>query len=98
MEIQDLNNLEGEQYMTLEEAIIYSAKRNDDLECAIGFKQLRGWLEELQKYIMRDTPQQVKRVTLMGRYICPACGKIMAVNVKNFCDNCGQAIEWGKFK
>ena len=52
MEIQDLNNLEGEQYMTLEEAIIYSAKRNDDLECAIGFKQLRGWLEELHKYIM----------------------------------------------
>ena len=47
----------------------------------------------LTNRISRDIPQQVKQVTLSGRSVCPACKKLMAINVKHFCDNCGQAIK-----
>lgn len=49
----------------------------------------------LTNHISRDIPQQVKQVSLSGRSVCPACGKLMAINVKRFCDHCGQAIKWG---
>lgn len=47
----------------------------------------------LMNRISRDTPQQVKQVSLSGRCVCPACKKLMAISVKHFGDNCGQAIE-----
>lgn len=49
----------------------------------------------LTNRISRDIPQQVKQVSLSGRSVCPVCKKLMAINVKRFCDNCGQAIKWG---
>ena len=48
----------------------------------------------LTNRISRDIPQQVKQMSLSGRSVCPACKKLMAINVKHFCDNCGQAIKW----
>lgn len=47
----------------------------------------------LTNRISRDIPQQVKQVSLSGRSVCPACKKLMAINAKYFCDNCGQAIK-----
>ena len=47
----------------------------------------------LTNRISRDIPQQVKQVFLSGRSVCPACKKLMAINVKHFCDHCGQAIK-----
>lgn len=47
----------------------------------------------LTNHISRDIPQQVKQVSLSGRSVCLACKKLMAIDVKRFCDNCGQAIK-----
>lgn len=79
--------------MNLDEAIAHCEERIDCTDCGREHKQLRNWLVMLRKYIERDIPQPVKKISLSGRGVCPACGELMAINVKNFCDNCGQAIK-----
>lgn len=55
-------------------------------------RQLKNWLSTLVEYLDRDTGIPVKQMTLMGNYICPACGERMALTVESFCDKCGQKI------
>ena len=57
-------------------------------------KQLKNWLSVLSEYIDRDTAMQVKQMILTGNCICPACGDVMALSVKNFCDKCGHKIKF----
>lgn len=79
--------------MNLDEAISYCEEKIDCTECGKKYKQLRNWLKMLQKYISKDIPQPVKKISLSGRCLCPVCGELMAINAKHFCDNCGQAIK-----
>ncbi len=80
--------------MTLDEAIKHCEEKSDCTECGMEYRQLRNWLKMAQKYISRDTPKMVKNGCLVGNYICPSCGELMALAVENYCDKCGQAIRF----
>lgn len=54
--------------------------------------QLKNWLSQLDEYLKRDTEMKVVKQSLSGQRVCPACGKLMAINAKEFCDKCGQKI------
>ena len=41
---------------------------------------------------MEDTEMKVVKQSLSGQCVCPACGKLIAINAKEFCDKCGQKI------
>ena len=68
---------------------LQQAKENP-LECEEF--QLKNWLSQLDEYLKRDAEMKVVRQALNGKCVCPACGKLMALEVKEFCDNCGQKI------
>ena len=55
-------------------------------------KQLKNWLSQLDEYLKRDTEMKVVKQSLNGRCVCPVCKELMAINVKEFCDRCGQKI------
>ena len=55
--------------------------------------QLRNWLTQLNEYIKKDTEIQVNQLCLSGNFICPHCNEKMALDVKYFCDKCGQRIK-----
>ena len=57
-------------------------------------RQLKNWLTMLSEYIKRDTDMKATKICLAGNFICPACGKKMALDVENFCDRCGQKIKF----
>ena len=66
----------------------------------------------LQELVDKETPMQVEKVIsdydinignltirkgTMVIQKCPKCGEIiMEVNNKNYCGNCGQAIDWSE--
>ena len=68
---------------------LQQAKENP-LECEEF--QLKNWLSQLDEYLKRDAEMKVVKQALNGKCVCPACGKLMALEVKEFCDNCGQKI------
>ena len=70
--------------MTLEQA------KENPLDCEEF--QLKNWLSQLDEYLKRDTEMKVVKQSLSGQCVCPACEKLMAINVKEFCDKCGQKI------
>jgi len=79
--------------LTLDETIQHCEEKVNCTECGKEHKQLANWLKMLQKYLNRDTPMQITEGSLSGRYVCPSCGELMVLGVRNFCDNCGQAIK-----
>lgn len=70
--------------MTLEQA------KKNPLDCEEF--QLKNWLSQLDEYLKRNTEMKVVKQSLNGQCVCPACGKLMAINAKEFCDKCGQKI------
>lgn len=71
-------------FMTLQQA------KGNPLECEEF--QLKNWLAQLDEYIKRDTEIKIVKLALNGQCECPACGELMAIGAKNFCDVCGQKI------
>ena len=60
--------------------------------------------DDLQELVERATPEKVKyNKSKRGdgyMYSCPKCGRMFGVNCRaeyiNFCNECGQAIDWSE--
>lgn len=61
-----------------------------DMEAREAYKR------KTEEFMSRRVPMAIEKTTLGGRDVCPACGKLMAMGVKRFCDNCGQALKKGE--
>ena len=69
-----------------------------DKEDAIKAWNRRVYPPEVQQAIERMKPKKVKR-TFSGEsweYFCPACGIYGVVEEQEFCDSCGQRLDWEK--
>lgn len=61
-----------------------------DMEAREAYKRKKA------EFLSKAVPMMVEQTTLGGRGVCPACGKLMAMGVRSFCDNCGQALKKGE--
>ena len=90
--------------MSYRKSLSYIARQIKNQNDSNAFK-------DMEELVERATPKQVKNRTAIMSYnkthilnhtgYCPVCGKAVshsAFVVKDgvFCDDCGQALDWGK--
>ena len=73
--------------------------------CAEEHEQIAEWLEELKQYKQLGTLDEVREAVEKQKrkkpcasnrcYVCPHCGLVASLKIKhNYCDACGQHIDW----
>ena len=94
------------------EGMLCHANPNDEeldgcIECARDHEQLAEWLKELQKYKRLGTLEEVREAIEKQRakkpcasnrcYVCHHCGLVASLKIKhNYCNACGQHIDWSE--
>lgn len=79
-------------------------KDNYPLVHPTNYKLIKESYDTLEELVDRDTPMKplIDKLVLWDEHKCPVCeSTVWEVHVhkdENFCNNCGQRLDWGQNK